>query len=171
MFITCKTEWVHQVILDIWRNSANIASNNSLNTRACCVSDTGWCWTWWAWQPSSPSYNITNTTWGREKVILKNIHKNTRLNSMVFNLYTETFLWIKVVISVLRGFHHTVECVKNLHLLQHNILKLVTAIYIFWIDNWYLQKIRKWVSQQNIPTRLRRFPNFIFIWLACKALL
>lgn len=50
---------------------------------------------------------------GLWKVASKNVHKNARLISLVFNMETETFLWIKVLSNLLSGFHHTVECVKK----------------------------------------------------------
>ena len=134
MLIACKAEWAHKIILDISQNITNIASNNSLFTRTCYISDIGWWWTCWAWRPCSPSFDIPKTTWLCEKVTLKNIHKNKRLISLVFNLETETLLWIKGVPNLLIWFHHTVECVKTLHLLQHTILKLVTTTDIFWTE-------------------------------------
>ena len=128
MFITCKIEWVHKS-----------ASNNSHITRACCLSNIGWWWTWWAWRPCSPTFNTPKATglctklpqtWPVHKVASKNNHKTTRLISLVFN----SFLWIKALPNLLSWFHHIVECVKTLHLLQHTILKLVTTIDIFWTE-------------------------------------
>ena len=147
MFITCKIEWVHKS-----------ASNNSHITRACCLSNIGWWWTWWAWRPCSPTFNTPKATWPLHKVASniacaqsylkhglctklpqtlplhkvasKNNHKSTRLISLVFN----SFLWIKALPNLLSWFHHIVECVETLHLLQHTILKLVTTIDIFWTE-------------------------------------
>ena len=41
------------------------------------------------------------TTWLWEDVASKNILENTRLISSVFNLVTETFLWIKMLLNLL----------------------------------------------------------------------
>ena len=97
---------------------------------ACCLSDIGWRLTWWRWWPCSPSSDITKTTWLREKVASKNIHKNTGLIPLVFNLETEMHLRIKVLPNLLSWFHHTLKCVKTLHLQQHTILKLVNTMDI-----------------------------------------
>ena len=115
MSITYKTEWVHKSILNISQNIANIAWNNSLIiTRACCLSDIELGWTWWGRRPCSLSSHIPKTTWLQEIVTSKNIHKNTRLILMAFNLETETFSWIKVLPNLLSWFHHTEACVKTL---------------------------------------------------------
>ena len=97
-------------MLDISQNIANIASNKSLITTTCWLSNIGWWWTRRA--PCSPSFNILKTTWLREKVASKNIYKNTRIISLVFSLETESFLWVNMLPNLLSWFHHIVECVK-----------------------------------------------------------
>ena len=97
-------------MLDISQNIANIASNRSLITRTCWLSNIGWWWTRRA--PCSPSLNILKTTWLREKVASKNIYKNTRIISLVFSLETESFLWVNMLPNLLSWFHHIVECVE-----------------------------------------------------------
>ena len=97
-------------MLDISQNIANIASNKSLITRTCWLSNIGWWWTRRA--PCSPSLNILKTTWLREKVASKNIYKNTRIISLVFSLETESFLWVNMLPNLLSWFHHIVECVE-----------------------------------------------------------
>ena len=97
-------------MLDISQNIANIASNKSLITRTCWLSNIGW---WWIRRaPCSPSLNILKTTWLREKVASKNIYKNTRIISLVFSLETESFLWVNMLPNLLSWFHHIVECVE-----------------------------------------------------------
>ena len=97
-------------MLDISQNIANIASNKSLITRTCWLSNIGWWWTRRA--PCSPSLNILKTTWLREKVASKNIYKNTRIISLVFSLETESFLWVNMLPNLLSWFHNIVECVE-----------------------------------------------------------
>ena len=108
-----------------------------LYTRVCYLSNIGCWWTRWTCRSYSPSSDIQNTAWYRKKVASTNIHKITRIMLLVLNLETETFLWIKALPNLLKWFHHTVEYVKALHLLQHTILKLVATLGIFWTE-WKL---------------------------------
>lgn len=99
MFITSKTEWtkVYSIFHQILE-----------------ISDNGWRRRRQAWRPCSPSPNIPKATWVREKVVSKNIHRNTRIISLAFGLETESFLQIKVLPNLLGCFHLILECVKTM---------------------------------------------------------